>query len=310
MNNLSKAILRRIEPLIETGKYTQMWALLDTALRAFPDNTVELFALSYTVSQMLPDKSRYAQYQSRYFDFGIKPDSKVLDMGSGHIPFPLATHLADISTTDHTVGRAGEPFKSVDGKPVYECSVEATPFKDREFDFVYCSHVLEHVHNPEAACRELMRIGKRGYIECPTRGKDVFFATAKVSNHLWAVECLNGELIFTEYSPSDALGVGCDILLDMNCNPQTLREKAVAGLDVIKAASLNTMLLWEESFAFSVHRQQEWPQNVYGPKPPFDVSEIRIDLKNLQKLTVHSPLYGVINKIRSKLARLLLHGEN
>ena len=73
-------------------------------------------------------------------------------MGSGHIPFPLATHLADISVTDGNVGRAGIPFKYVADLPVFECSVETTPFNDKEFDFVYCSHVLEHSSDPRRAC--------------------------------------------------------------------------------------------------------------------------------------------------------------
>ena len=83
-------------------------------------------------------------YQARIFDFGIQPDHKVLDMGSGHIPFSLATHLADISTKDGSIGRGGASFKLMEGKPVYECAVENTPFADKEFDFVYC-WVLWHV---------------------------------------------------------------------------------------------------------------------------------------------------------------------
>lgn len=277
----------------------------DAVLEKFPERSVECLALAYEVLQKLPDKSRYAQYQSKYFDFAIKPGDKVLDMGSGHIPFPLATHLADISTTDNMAGRAGVPFKFVGDKPVYECNVENTPFADKEFDFVYCSHVLEHAHDPEAACRELMRIAKRGYIECPTRGKDTFFATAKASNHLWAVECINGELIFTEYSKSDTLGVDCSILLDMNCNPQTQREKAVAMLDVIRAASLNTMLLWEGTFAFSVRKLQMWPQHVYSPNLTADVAVFREDLENLQKLDTSFSLAEGIRKIRFTLARFM-----
>lgn len=304
MSDVYKAIWEQVEPLIETGEYAQIWALFDAAINAFPDYSTALLAQAYTVAQKLPDKSRYAQYQSRYFDFAIKPTDKVLDIGSGHIPFPLATHLADISTTDHMVGRAGTPFKYVGDKPVYECNVESTPFADKEFDFVYCSHVLEHAHDPEAACRELMRIGKRGYIECPTYGKDTFYATAKESNHLWGVECLNGELIFTEYSASDILGVESSIILDMNCSPQTLREKALAALDTIKAAKLNTMLLWEGNFSFSIRRQQAWPANVCGPK---SVSENLPNTISKEQLSFScDSLSGFIRKARFHLARLIM----
>jgi len=53
-------------------------------------------------------------------------------------------------------------------KKFVRCDVENLPFKDNEFDFVIASHILEHVKEPENFCRELSRIGKRGYIEVPT----------------------------------------------------------------------------------------------------------------------------------------------
>lgn len=82
--------------------------------------------------------------------------------------FLFATTLAEFATEDDFYGRAGAPLQNPDGKPLYKCSVEQMPFKDKEFDFVYCSHVLEHVVDPIRACRELMRVARRGYIETPT----------------------------------------------------------------------------------------------------------------------------------------------
>ena len=42
------------------------------------------------------------------------------------------------------------------------------PFEDDEFDFCFCSHLLEHVLDPEEFLQELMRISKGGYIEVPS----------------------------------------------------------------------------------------------------------------------------------------------
>ncbi len=261
MTNISNLIYTHVK----NKKYSRAFLLIEAAVNSMANDSVELLAMAYDISQVMEDKSRYALYQNRFFDFGIKAGDKVLDMGSGHIPFPLATHLADIALEDHAYGRAGTPFKHVDGKPTYECSVESTPFADKEFDFVYCSHILEHVDSPEAACAELMRIGKRGYIECPTRGKDMFFATAQLSNHNWAVECINGELVFTQYAEEEKSGVSASILLDMNCSPQTVREKAVAGLDIIKSSVLNMMMIWNGEFSFSVRRKFNTPGNILVP---------------------------------------------
>ncbi len=223
------------------------------AARLFPNAALDLLALAYDILKEVEDKSRYNLYQARVFDFNIKPGQKVLDMGSGHIPFPLATHLADISLTDGSIGRAGAAFKVLDGKKIYECSVEETPFKDKEFDFVYCSHVLEHAKNPAKACRELMRIAHRGYIETPTKGKDVFLNSAKLSNHECSVELVGETLTFTPYKPWEIEGIGNEILMKMHSSPQTAREKAFSVLLYLYPRNINTMVLWEESFDFHVN---------------------------------------------------------
>jgi len=42
------------------------------------------------------------------------------------------------------------------------------PFKDDEFDYVICSHVIEHVKHPEPFLAEVFRVGGgRGYLEYP-----------------------------------------------------------------------------------------------------------------------------------------------
>lgn len=214
----------------------------------YPKAAVGILAEVYDCYQRFPYKDRYHLYQARQFDFGIGPNDLVLDMGSGHIPFPLATHLADISLDDHHYGRAGVPFKRVKGKPVYECDIESTPFDDKQFDFVYCSHVLEHARDPERACRELVRIAKRGYIETPTKAKDIFLNSAKVSNHNFGVEAVNGGLVFTPYTKEEIDGLQCDILMEMHTAPQSIREKAFSALIYLKPRLVNTMFPWENRF--------------------------------------------------------------
>jgi SAM-dependent methyltransferase len=241
--------------LFNAEKYLAAFDVIEYLLDSYPEHSIPLLARAYDLYQRLPDKeSRYQLYQARQFDFHIEPGAKVLDIGSGHLPFAFATHLADLSLDDGRIGRAGAEFKVIDGKEVHECSVEALPFADKSFDFVYCSHVLEHVGSPEKACRELMRVGRRGYIETPNRGKDLWLHTARISNHRWAVEWINDTLEFTDYSASDLVGLSSDVLMQMHCAPQTDREKALSALIYLKAHHMNTMVAWEESFAFQVRR--------------------------------------------------------
>ncbi|MCO6429988.1 MAG: class I SAM-dependent methyltransferase [Deltaproteobacteria bacterium] len=227
--------------------------LYERLIEIYPQIGIEVLAEVYNVYKLLPE-DRYSLYQARHFDFGISSGDKVLDVGSGHHPFPLATHLAEFAINDDSYGRAGIPFKVVEGKPVTECSVEKMPFGDKEFDFVYCSHVLEHVGSPENACRELMRVAKAGFLETPNRGKDLFLNTARISNHRWKVEYEIGRLIFTEYREAEIDGLSCGLLMDMNVNPQTAREQAFSALMLLKSDQLNTMLMWEERFSFEVRR--------------------------------------------------------
>ena len=248
--------IREANSLFESGKFLDAFDVYEQLVVAHPEHSIELLAELYDLYQALPNREdRYTLYQARLLNFGIDPSDKVLDVGSGNIPFPLATHLADLSPDDDHYGRAGAPLKRIDGKPLYVCDIEnLNCFADKEFDFVYCSHVLEHVRNPERACSELSRIGKRGYIETPTRGKDLWLNTAKISNHLWSVESYQSKLVFTEYRPEETEGLQNDLLMKMHVRPETPREKALTSLLYLKADLVNTMLLWEDKLECEVRR--------------------------------------------------------
>ena len=73
------------------------------------------------------------------------------------------------------------------------------PFKDKEFDFVIASHVLEHVHDVNFFIKELERISSKGYIELPTILEDnLVFENKK--DHLWHMEFndIDNELIISK----------------------------------------------------------------------------------------------------------------
>jgi len=99
---------------------------------------------------------------------------KILDIGCGYTANPYATHLAD--TLDLRNFYKEKNFILLQD--------EILPFKDKEFDFIISSHVLEHVTDPQFFISELERIGKEGYIEVPTRLEDNLVFENK-SAHLW-----------------------------------------------------------------------------------------------------------------------------
>lgn len=87
----------------------------------------------------------------------------VLDVGAGGNPFPRSDVLMDrLTGAEH---RCGESMM-ID-RPVVFGDASRMPFKDKAFDFVIASHILEHMAEPEVFLKELQRVGKAGYIETP-----------------------------------------------------------------------------------------------------------------------------------------------
>lgn len=92
-----------------------------------------------------------------YVSSQIEQGASVLEVGPGHAPFDRATASVDFQ------GETG-------AEPRYRCdlSSEPLPFPDKSFDFIYCRHVLEDMHNPFLLIQEMSRVGKAGYIETPS----------------------------------------------------------------------------------------------------------------------------------------------
>jgi ubiquinone/menaquinone biosynthesis C-methylase UbiE len=187
----------------------------------------------------------FARWRALSAELGIHEGDRVLDIGCGGTPFPLATHLADVSLTDNS-GRFGLAIPR-GPRPVYECPVERTPFANEEFDFVYCSHVLEHVVDPGSACRELMRIAKRGYIECPRSWVEYVFSAP---DHRWLVDHERNTLIFREKSEKEAgdpLGIRYSIFAWLK-DPRFNRHWNSQEMHALRTVQF----LWEGSFDFVV----------------------------------------------------------
>jgi SAM-dependent methyltransferase len=198
-----------------------------------------------------------AANQRAHGPLGIKAGDRVLDIGCGGMPFAYATHLADVDLANDEA-RFGLPIPA-GSRPLYECSVESLPFRDREFDFVFCSHVLEHVQDPARACRELMRVGRRGYIECPRSWVEhVFSAT----DHRWLVDLEAGVLVFREKFPEeygDPLGIQYSIF-DWLKDTAFQRRWDSAELHRLRTVQV----IWTGSFDFRVLTRAERGE-VYAP---------------------------------------------
>lgn len=100
------------------------------------------------------------------FDLKIKKNAHVLDVGGGHNPHPRANVVVD-KYTDTNYHRSGD-IKVLNNQKFINADGESLPFADKEFDYVICCHVLEHVEDPVKFLSEIFRVGKAGYIETPS----------------------------------------------------------------------------------------------------------------------------------------------
>ena len=136
-------------------------------------------------------------FRRRRIAIPVDQASLVLDVGSGDKPHWRADVLLDrFPGHEHGGQRSGASSARVD-RPLFDADAADMPFADKVFDYVICSHVLEHVERPAAVVAELARVAKAGYIEVPEA------ASAKIvdfPSHLWWVTLDAGVLVFTAKS--------------------------------------------------------------------------------------------------------------
>jgi ubiquinone/menaquinone biosynthesis C-methylase UbiE len=88
--------------------------------------------------------------------------SEVVDIGCGRRSAFAEVSSEGMDYQDYSNIYPGKRFTK------HDISVqERLPYKDKQFHFSICSHVLEHMENPTFLLWELQRISSAGYIEVP-----------------------------------------------------------------------------------------------------------------------------------------------
>jgi Methyltransferase domain len=150
---------------------------------------------------------------------------RVLDVGGWHNPFNLATDVLDIMPFE--TRRRHEALDPEDAERfsaatwhIRDICEGNWPWPDKSFDFAICSHTLEDIRDPIAVARELARVANAGYVEVPSRAREIFvkdrFSRLKMGlgrvpeigfpHHRWFCDLRDGELLFARK--------GIDIALD------------------------------------------------------------------------------------------------
>lgn len=142
----------------------------------------------------------------------------VIDLGSGANPIEGATAAVDlfVGSEQRSHGEGAQIDKSKfenRGIRFVEQSIDQPlPFAENEFDFVYSSHVIEHVENPGSACDEMMRIGKQGLLRCPAIMGEFLYGRVY---HRWMVAQRAGTIVFIEKTADEFSPFGSDSDFDL-----------------------------------------------------------------------------------------------
>ena len=119
------------------------------------------------------------------------PNWRILDIGCGYRAHSNATVIADVK--DLSTFYKDKNFIKINEKKL--------PFKNKEFDFVIASHVIEHIEDFEFFLNELERVSSKGYIELPTKLGDNLVIENK-NDHIWwfSFDDINKNLIASKKS--------------------------------------------------------------------------------------------------------------
>ena len=112
----------------------------------------------------------------------IDPSSKVLHFSFADEAFIRADAFAG-KFNMRQVG--GKPYEKIDVKS------KELPYGDKEFDFVYATHVLQYVDYPNDILQEIIRICKKAHFKEYSDFAERIFGWGE---HKWILDVENGEL--------------------------------------------------------------------------------------------------------------------
>ena len=171
----------------------------------------------------------------KYIDNLLKNNSSwnILDIGCGYNANKFAKVVCDIQDLSN----------HYQDKEFIRLTEKKLPFKDKEFDFVVASHVIEHVQDVDFFIKEIERVSKKGYIELPTMLEDNLVFENK-NDHIWHMDF-------------DDVGNRLLISKKIQYFEPVLTVSTIKKLNEIFRTSLVLELIWEDSINYIVNQSME-----------------------------------------------------
>lgn len=134
----------------------------------------------------------------------------VLEIGSGDNPHPRSNVLVDRFLGADNRERGGD---LVVDRPFVVADAHHLPFKDQAFAYTICSHILEHMDDPQLFAHELMRVSEAGYIQSPAEIAERLFHW---SFHRWYVNLIDDTFVLHPKESQEPFGELFDYLYEYN----------------------------------------------------------------------------------------------
>ena len=168
----------------------------------------------------------------KYIDNLLQNNStwNILDIGCGYNANKFAKVVCDIQDLSN----------HYQDKEFIRLTEKKLPFKDKEFDFVVASHVIEHVDDVDFFIKELERVSRKGYIELPTKLEDnLVFENKK--DHLWHMDFddVENKLIISK---------------KVQYFEPVLTVSTIKKLNEIFRTSLVLELIWEDTINYIINQ--------------------------------------------------------
>ena len=157
----------------------------------------------------------------------------ILDIGCGYNASKFAKVICDVQDLSN----------HYQDKKFIKLTEKKLPFKDKEFDFVIASHVMEHVEEIDFFIKELERVSKKGYIELPTMLEDnLVFENKK--DHLWHMDFddVENKLLISK---------------KIQYFEPVLTVSTIKKLNEVFRTSLVLELIWEDSISYILNQSTE-----------------------------------------------------
>jgi SAM-dependent methyltransferase len=217
------------------------------------------------------------------FHVKIGSSERVLDVGGGHNPHPRANVVVD--KYKDTNYHRNDDIKVLNQQQFIVADGERLPFADREFGYVFCCHVLEHVEDPVKFLSEIFRVGKRGYIETPSLIGEYL---APKESHKWIIHEHNNCLYLVEkkklgFKTGYYLGELFQKYLPKNSIGFKITERTHPNL-------LTVRIEWENDFKYEVEPQdpriRKYFSGMWEPEWANDFFPSRSAAEELKEATI------------------------